>query len=235
MSFREPLEQPDYMLPNHRQQPSSNGTLPYSPLDLVTIEYFTPQATTAVAEPLTEPQQPTEVLIREIAETLLLTFFIFWLVNSLVGRYRIDGSSMNPTLVDGQYLIVNNLSYYLDDPQHGEIIVFQHPNNELNLIKRVIGIPGDQIEITNQEVKVNGILLDEPYINAPPGYNGTWTVPEDKYFVLGDNRNNSSDSHTWAFLPEENILGKAQFIYWPRTDWALVPHHSHALNSGNSS
>jgi signal peptidase I len=170
-------------------------------------------------------QQPTELVVREIVETLLLTFFIFWLVNGLIGRYRIDGSSMNPTLLDGEYLIINNLSYYLDEPQRGDVIVFLHPNNDLNLIKRVIGLPGDTVEVSNNQVIVNGVVLDEPYIKAEPTYNGRWEVPEDNYFVLGDNRNNSSDSHSWSYLPEENIIGKAEVIYWPPQDWIIVPHH----------
>lgn len=173
-----------------------------------------------------DSRQPTEAVAREIIETLLLTFFIFWMVNSLVGRYRIDGSSMNPTLSDGQYLLINNISYYLDEPTFGDIIVFRHPRSELNLIKRVIGVPGDEIAVSNRQVTVNGVALDEPYINSAPTYNGNWDVPEGQYFVLGDNRNNSSDSHTWSFLPEENIVGKAMFIYWPPLDWSLVPHHS---------
>ncbi|MCZ7670609.1 MAG: signal peptidase I [Chloroflexi bacterium] len=99
-----------------------------------------------------------------MVETLLLTFFIFWLVNGLIGRYKIDGSSMNPTLQDGQYLIINNISYYLDEPSAGEVIVFHHPTSELNLIKRVIGLPGDEIVIQDDTVSVNGHILDEPYI-----------------------------------------------------------------------
>lgn len=172
-----------------------------------------------------EAQQPTEAILREIIETLLLTFFIFFLVNSLIGRYRIDGSSMNPTLYDGEYLIINNVSYYLDEPQHGDIIVFKHPNNDLNLIKRIIGTPGDHIEIRNQQVKVNEKALDEPYIAAPPNYTGAWDVPAGSYFVLGDNRNNSSDSHSWSFLPEENIIGKAMLVYWPPSEWTAIPHY----------
>jgi signal peptidase I len=180
-----------------------------------------------------ETQQPAEAVAREIIETLLLTFFIFWMVNSLIGRYRIDGSSMNPTLANGQYLLINNISYYLDHPEHGDIIVFHHPRSELNLIKRVIGVPGDHVEIANQNVSVNGVVLDEPYINAAPNYSGSWDVPEGQYFVLGDNRNNSSDSHTWSFLPEENVVGKAMFIYWPPSDWAPVPHVSLAVEPGS--
>lgn len=172
-----------------------------------------------------EVRQPTGLVIREIIETLLLTFFIFWLVNSLVGRYRIDGNSMDPTLSNGQYLLINNVSYYLDEPEHGEIIVFHHPRSDLNLIKRVIGVPGDHIEIKDREVIVNGVVLKEPYIKAPPNYDGTWDVPDGQYFVLGDNRNNSSDSHTWSFLPKENIVGKAMFIYWPPDAWNPVAHY----------
>ena len=171
-----------------------------------------------------ESRQSAESVAREIIETLLLTFFIFWLVNSLVGRYRIDGSSMNPTLSDGQYLLINNVSYYLDKPEFGDIIVFHHPRNELNLIKRVIGVSGDHIDIADRKVKVNGVTLDEPYINAAPNYSGSWDVPEGQYFVLGDNRNNSSDSHSWSFLPEENIIGRAMFIYWPPDNWSPIDH-----------
>jgi signal peptidase I len=171
-----------------------------------------------------EARQPTEAILREIIETLLLTFFIFFLVNSIIGRYRIDGSSMNPTLYDGEYLIINNVSYYLDEPEAGDIVVFKHPNNDLNLIKRVIGVPGDHIEIRNQQVKVNEKVLDEPYIAAPPNYTGAWDVPEGSYFVLGDNRNNSSDSHSWSYLPEDNIVGKAMVVYWPPSEWTSISH-----------
>ncbi|WP_420629755.1 signal peptidase I [Candidatus Leptofilum sp.] len=195
--------------------------------------------TTAVAD---ERKQPTELVVREIIETLLLTFFIFWLVNSFVGRYRIDGSSMNPTLDNGQYLLINNFSYYLNEPNHGDIVVFEHPNSDLNLIKRVIGVPGDHVEVrqlvevvNDQEVSrrvvlVNGIELNEPYIQAAPTYTGDWLVPDDEFFVLGDNRNSSSDSHSWGFLPEENIIGKAMVVYWPVADWELVPHVDHPVN-----
>ncbi len=175
-----------------------------------------------------EIKQPTEVVVRELIETLLLTFFIFFLVNGLVGRYRIDGSSMNPTLADGQYLLVNNFSYYLNDPQQGEIIVFHHPTSDLNLIKRVIGLPGDYVSVENGIVSVNGVPLVEDYISAPPQYRGQWTVPEGNYFVLGDNRNASSDSHTWSFLPAENIVGRAEIIYFPVSDWGKVPHTAQA-------
>ena len=175
-------------------------------------------------------RQPTELVVREIIETLLLTFFIFWLVHSLIGRYRIDGSSMNPTLLDGEYLIINNVTYLMDEPQPGDIVVFRHPRNELNLIKRVVGVPGDHIEINNGTVWVNGEAQEEPFIADSPNYSGSWDVPLGQYFVLGDNRNNSSDSHSWGYLPEENLLGKAMFVYWPPRDWGQVTHSAQAAN-----
>lgn len=170
-------------------------------------------------------RRPASALIREIIETLLLTFFIFFIVNSLVGRYRIDGNSMNPTLLNGEYLLISNFAYRLDDPQRGDIIVFRHPRSELNLIKRVIGLPGDTIQVQNGVVSVNNVPIDEPYIQSPPTYGSSWVVPDGQYFVLGDNRNNSSDSHAWGFLPADHILGKAMFVYWPPSEWAKVPHY----------
>jgi signal peptidase I len=204
---------------------------------MMDLEESRPQPITpaAPAEPNTaekgEQGQPTEVIIREIVETLLLTLFIFWIVNTATGRFRIEGHSMMPTLEEGEYIIINKLSYYLDEPERGDIIVLRFPNDRTrDFIKRVIGVPGDRIEIGNGEVKVNGVALEEPYLNAPPSYTGSWTVPADQYFVLGDNRNNSHDSHNWNFLPRSDIVGKAWVIYWRPENWGLVPHFPHSVS-----
>ena len=166
------------------------------------------------------------MLFREIAETLLLTLFIFWIVNTATGRFRIEGHSMLPTLQEGEYVIINKLSYYLEDPERGDIIVLKFPNDRSrDFIKRIVGIPGDHIEVNNGVVEINGIGLDEPYINAQPNYSGAWDVPEGQYFVLGDNRNNSSDSHNWSYLPQDDIVGKAWIIYWGPENWGLIPHY----------
>ncbi len=196
-----------------------------------TVDTTIPAPEPVAVEPI---RQPTSVMVREIIETLLLTFFVFWLVNGLIGRYRIDGNSMNPTLQNGQYLIINNITYMLEDPARGDIIVFEHPRSSLNLIKRVIGLPGDTVEVREGTVFVNGEVLNEPYIAAPPSYSGSWDVPEDSYFVLGDNRNNSSDSHSWGYLEEDLLLGKALLIYWPPSDWGKVPHYEHALGGDSA-
>jgi len=183
------------------------------------------------AETNISEKQPRELLIREIIETLLLTMFIFWIVNTATGRFRIEGYSMLPSLEEGEYVIIDKLSYYLDDPERGDIIVLQFPNDRSrDFIKRVIGIPGDHIDIGDNQVRINGTLIDEPYINAEPAYSGSWDVPADSYFVLGDNRNNSSDSHNWSFLPREDVVGKAWIIYWGPENWGLVPHYEHTLS-----
>lgn len=173
--------------------------------------------------------QPTTVLLREIVETLLLTLFIFWIVNTATGRYRVQGHSMMPTLKEGEYLIINKLSYYLEEPQRGEIVVLHYPRDpSREYIKRIIGLPGDRVEIGGGQVKVNGVVLNEPYLNGAPTYQEqSWVVPEESFFVLGDNRNNSSDSRSWSFLPRSDIVGKASIIYWGVEDWGLVPHYPH--------
>lgn len=175
--------------------------------------------------------QPTGVILREIVETLLLTLFIFWIVNTATGRYRVQGHSMMPTLKEGEYLIINKLSYYLEEPERGDIIVLHYPRDpSREYIKRIIGLPGDRIEVGNGQVKVNGVTLNEPYLNGPPVYTPeSWVVPEDNFFVMGDNRNNSSDSRSWAFLPRSDIVGKASVIYWGVEDWGLVPHYPHPV------
>lgn len=178
-----------------------------------------------------KPQQPTSVVVREIIETLLLTLFIFWIVNTATGRYRVQGHSMLPTLHEGEYLIINKLSYFLDEPRRGDIIVLHFPRDRSReYIKRVIGLPGDEITVRDGVVSVNGVPLEEPYINGTAAYRGSsWVVPEDHYFVMGDNRNNSSDSRAWSFLPRDDIVGKAWLIYWGIEDWGLVPHFRHQL------
>ena len=191
-----------------------------------TIEYDA----TFPADPVQTQEQTSSssVLIKEILETLLFTFFVIWFVKSASQNFRIEGSSMEPTLHEGQYLIVNRLSYFLDEPQRGDIIVLHFPNDRSrDFIKRIIGLPGDTVEISNGEVRVNGMLIDEPYIKDPSPNNQTWTVTEDHFFVMGDNRRNSSDSRSWSYLPEEDIIGQAWVVYWPPKDWQLIPHFEH--------
>lgn len=161
----------------------------------------------------------------DAVETILLAVVLFVGINAVSARVRVDGFSMRPTLEDGEFLLVNKVSYFFDDVQRGDIIVFHFPlNPEEELIKRVIGLPGDHVVVQNNQVFVNDQLLSEPYIAQAPLYYGDWIVLEDHLFVLGDNRNNSNDSKDWGMLPAENVVGKAVLIYWPPPMWDVLEH-----------
>ena len=176
-----------------------------------------------------EPFQPAEQKNRwihgalDILETLVISVALFLIINTITARIRVDGFSMIPSLKNGEFVIVNKLAYKLSSPHLGDVIVFHYPRDpRQEYIKRVIGVPGDRIQITNGQVLVNGVRIKEPYIAAAPKYNSEWVVPEDSLFVLGDNRNNSSDSHNWGPVPLENVVGKALFVYWPPEEWGAV-------------
>ena len=164
-------------------------------------------------------------ILLDILETVVLAVVLFLGINAVSARVRVDGSSMIPTLQNGEFVLVNRLAYRLGETERGDIIVFRSINEpDLDLIKRIIGLPGDRVEIREGQVSVNGQPLSEPYIAAPPRYGGEWDVPEGQLFVLGDNRNDSSDSHQWGLLPLENVIGKAILIYWPPPEWNLIQH-----------
>lgn len=132
---------------------------------------------------------------------------------------------MEPSLHDGEFVVINRLAYRWANPDRGEIIVFNFPlDPERRFIKRIIGLPGDTVSVHQGIVFVNDIPLEEPYIYAPPEYDGEWIIEEGHYFVLGDNRNNSSDSQNWGSLGAEEIIGKAVIVYWPITDLGIIPH-----------
>ena len=161
--------------------------------------------------------------VLDILETLILAVVLYFGINAVSARVRVDGFSMRPTLQDGEYILVNKLAYKTGEPQRGDIIVFIFPiNPQEDLIKRVIGLPGEMVSVHNGVVSVNGVPLTEPYIASPPAYDGDWVVPEGQLFVLGDNRNDSRDSHQWRFLPLENVIGKAVLIYWPPEEWQII-------------
>jgi len=161
----------------------------------------------------------------DILETILLAVVLYFGINAMSARVRVDGFSMNPTLQNGEYVLVSRMSYKLDIPQRGDIIVFSFPvDQNQDLIKRVIGLPGETVSIRQNNVLINGLPLEEPYIAQAPLYSGEWTVAEGQLFVLGDNRNDSKDSHQWGLLPMENVIGKALVIYWPPNDWKLINH-----------
>ena len=180
-------------------------------------------------ETISEPQETEEKrsgfmrFVIDIIETLVLSIILFAAINAVSARIRVDGASMEPTLQSGEFVIVNKMAYMLGKPSIGDVIVFHFPRDpEQEYIKRIIGLPGDRVEIEDGQVYVNGQVLNEDYVAASPVYENAWDVPSDSLFVLGDNRNNSSDSHNWGSVPLDYVIGKATFIYWPPTEWGTV-------------
>jgi signal peptidase I len=195
--------------------------------------------------------------LREILETLVFALLVFMLIRAIWQPFRVEGSSMEPNIHDGQYLVINQIVYsqawpvemikkaaretglgiqivdrLFHDPQRGDIIVFIPPNNpgrDKDYIKRIIGLPGEKVEVRQGVVYINDRPLLEPYVKndgvcthrcfMPPQLVGV-----DEYFVLGDNRNNSEDSRSWGMLPRANIVGNAWFSYWPLKRIGPVPH-----------
>ena len=184
-------------------------------------------------EVIAQPQEESNFLaiVRELVETILLAAIIWLAVNFATARYVVEGSSMEPNLHTGQFLIVNRLSYEFGEPERGDVIVFDYPNNPSDdYVKRIIGLPGDSIRIEDGVIYVNDVVLDEPFPTReiPGFYEGQWPrVPDGQYFVLGDNRRASSDSRDWGMLEEDLIIGKAWLSYWPVEEWGVVPHHDY--------
>lgn len=159
----------------------------------------------------------------EILQTVVLALILYFVIDRVVARVRVENISMIPTLQPGEFLMVNKFAYQLTEIKRGDIVVFHYPDDPTeDYIKRVVGLPGETIEIHNGEVFINNHLIDESYIQTPPLYIGKWEVPVDTVFVLGDNRNKSSDSHSWGFVPIKNVVGKALIIYWPLNEFKIL-------------
>jgi signal peptidase I len=171
----------------------------------------------------TERDRPTsrgKGVLREGLETVVLSVLLAFGIRTFVAEARyIPSGSMLPTLEVNDRLIIDKVSYGFTDPHRGDIVIFRPPDSlhtEDVFIKRVIGLPGDTIEVKNGKVLVNGEPQQESYIAARPDYQyGPVTVSPDHYLVLGDNRNNSFDSHYWGFVPEDHVIGRAVFRFWP--------------------
>lgn len=157
-----------------------------------------------------------------VGSVILAAFLIIFVAQSFV----VQGSSMNPTLQNGERLVVEKVSYRFSEPDYGDIVVFKFPYNpQEEFIKRVIALPGDTVMISQGQVFVNGDRISEQYISEPPlmGF-APQVVPEEHYFVLGDNRNNSLDSRDGrvGFVPKDLIVGRAVWRYWPVTQLEII-------------
>lgn len=164
--------------------------------------------------------------LREVLITLIIAVVIYLGLQLVIDSRVIPSSSMEPTLQIGQRLIVSKLAYNFHEPERGDIIVFHPPNEPWDstpFIKRIIGLPGETVEVQNNTVYINGQPLDEPYVKETIRYTmSKVTVPRNEYFVLGDNRNVSGDSHTGWTVPRENIIGKAWLTTWPPSAWGFA-------------
>ena len=182
----------------------------------------------------------------ELVQTVVLALVLFLLIRNVIQNFRIDGISMEPNFHNGQFLIVNRFAYcpglHLDisplnihwektwcirQPKRGDVIVFEYPRDlSRDFIKRVIGLPGETVEVRGGKTYVNGQPVPEPFgPNPGSSTNGPITVGAAEVFVMGDNRNNSSDSRTWGSLPLKHVIGKALLSYWPPRYWAVVPRY----------
>ncbi len=187
-----------------------------------------PSAPQPVAEPVSSQATNNTLTawLTDLFETILLAVVLFVGINLVSARIRVESISMEPTLTPGEFLIVNKLAYRFGEMQRGDVIVFYYPlDTSQRFIKRLIGLPGDEVVVSDGKVFINGQPLKEPYISAPPTYMDSWQVPSDAVFVLGDNRNRSADSHVWGMVPLDYIIGKAIFIYWPLNRFGLIPGH----------
>ncbi|MBM3166388.1 MAG: signal peptidase I [Chloroflexi bacterium] len=171
-------------------------------------------------------------IFRDILAPVLVALAITVVFHTAIASFKVYGSSMYPSILPGEYIMVSKAAYFVRQPQHGEVIVFHSPRDpQTDLIKRVIAVPGDTIEIKKGTVFVNSVALAEPYISEPPKYDvAHQQIIDGHFFVLGDNRNNSSDSHGGWTVPRQYIVGKAWVTYWPPQEWKTVKHY--ALDAG---
>jgi signal peptidase I len=161
-------------------------------------------------------------MMREIIETVLLTALVYFVVRASVQFTPIDGPSMQPGLHTGESVVVNELAYLFGNPQRGDVIVLHPPSSpDQQYIKRIIAVPGDTIQITDTAVIVDGVTLNEPYLN-PTGDSTNvagdlppTTLAAGDYFVMGDNRNNSTDSRFFGPVERQAIVGQADLVIWP--------------------
>ena len=162
-------------------------------------------------------------LVREVIETVVLTLLMFMVIRLAVQNFNIEGYSMEPSLHNGELILVDKWSYLFHAPDRGDVVVFVAPlTPSQDYIKRVIGLPGDVITVRDTQVFVDGVKLNESYVDRghqgnPYAYKtiNNVVVPANEYWVMGDNRAGSCDSRSFGFVPRQNIIGRAALVYWP--------------------
>ena len=167
--------------------------------------------------------------VREIVIIVVLTFIFFIGIRAVVHNFEVKGRSMEPTLHNGQYIIVSKASYWFGDPQRGDIVVFDTVKFNHGIIHRIVGLPGELVEIKKGTLCINDQEVRETYIQGNAVTSSRKIVPDNSYFIVGDNRQAASSD----IVKRENIIGKAWLSYWPISEWGLAPNYSWDL-SGNS-
>ena len=194
-------------------------------------------------------QRPAVGCLFEVVETLVLTLVIFLGIQTFVAQpYKVQQVSMETTLLPDQYVLVDKLTPHWAPYTHGDIVVFTPPpswsgSGDVPFIKRVIGVPGDRVELREGLVYVNGIKLDEPYIyendgvpvSSDPGAGGAtqWVVPDGDLFVMGDHRDQSADSRLFGPIPITSVIGRAWLRYWPFDTFGVLPTPKHPELDGS--
>jgi signal peptidase I len=165
--------------------------------------------------------------VRELLITLGLALVLYLLLQLVIQSSIVNNISMEPTLIEGQRLIVGKVAYLFKGPQHGDIVIVRPPiETDKEYVKRLIGLPGDVIMIKSGTVYLNGVPLVEPYLKAAPRADfPSYVVPDKQYFLMGDNRNNSNDSRYGWTVTKEEIVGKAWLRIWPPNKWGLVGNY----------
>lgn len=166
-------------------------------------------------------------MVDTVVSAFILALLIRWLI---LQAFYIPSGSMEDTLLKNDRILVSKVQYYFRSPRHGEIIVFWFSAEEKHFIKRVIGLPGDRIEMVRKKLYVNNVLQVEPYVvHKGPAFDPAriddirpMTVPKDRFFVMGDNRDHSKDSRYWGFVEKSDVVGKAFLVFWPVTRWKLL-------------
>lgn len=190
-----------------------------------------------VDAPIARPRLQRGNLLRELFETIGLIVVVYTLFNLATVRFFIEGPSMQPNFYAQQYLVVSRVNYLFGDPQRGDVVVFDPPGDSdpnLLLIKRLIGLPGETIELRGGQVFVNGIQLDEPYINEHEcrvRCDGTWTLDANNYFFMGDNRNDSRDSRVFGEVSRDMIIGEVVLRYFPINEFTLINGHEYPVSA----
>lgn len=170
---------------------------------------------------------------RDLIEIILLVIITYTPINLMTARAVVEGPSMQPNFHTGDLVIVNRSAYFFSSPQRGDVVVLHNPQNPDgdDLIKRIIGLPGETVELREGRVYINNVMIDEPYVErfcTISCADRTWILSGDEYFIMGDNRNNSYDSHNFGPIKGNLIVGQAWIRYWPLQQFTIINHPDYA-------